>query len=535
MDVLNHPKLGSGANGTKLPDSVDVVVLGAGGAGLSAALFAALRGERVLIVERTEFVGGTTAWSAGTTWVPGTHHAAQVNPSDTLEEVAKYLDTVVGDRSPRALRQAFLSRGAQAVKQLEEKTQVRYRPYPLHPDYEADQPGASLNGRALEPLPFDGRTLGPLFSLLRPPIPEFTVLGGMMVDRTDINHLLAMTRSWASLRHSLRIIVRHAMDRLSHPRGTRLVMGNALVGRLLASLAPQSQVSLLMNARTTALHRGEGGVNGVSLAWGDQTATVNVRKGVIVASGGFNRHPARRAQWLPGAQAEWCPGAPGHTGELHDLLEGLGAVYGQGAWSPAFWAPVSRRQRADGSWAVFPHFVLDRAKPGFVTVDAQGNRFVNESTSYHRFALAMQGLGDRAGQPPAVPAWLITDEASLRRYGMGMVRPGGGGLASFVQEGYLIRGSDLDDLARQLQLPAATLRSTVERLNQMAQTGSDPDFHRGETAYQRNIGDASRGLPNPNIGPMGPAHGGANVTGVELQRVAGAWAQGAEVGVGQAA
>ena len=384
----------------------DVVVLGAGGAGLSAALFAALNGDRVLLVERTEFVGGTTAWSAGTTWIPGTHHAARVNPDDTLANAGLYLDTVVGSRSPRALRDAFLNHGERAVRRVEQSAHVRYRPYPLHPDYEADQAGATLRGRALEPLPFDGRLLGSLFSLLRPPLAEFTVLGGMMVDRTDINHLLGMRRSWASLRHSLRILARHALDRLSQPRGTRLVMGNALVARLLASLASQDHATLVTQVRVSAIERSTAGgrIDTVVLDDGQRQARVSARKGVIVASGGFNRHPQRRAQHLPGADIAWCPGAPGHTGELHDLLEGLGAVYGQGAANPAFWAPVSRRQRADGSWAVFPHFVLDRAKPGFVTIDAQGDRFVNESTSYHRFALAMQGLGDRQDQTPVVPA-----------------------------------------------------------------------------------------------------------------------------------
>ena len=482
----------------------DVAVLGAGNAGLSAALFAALNGQRVLVVERTAWVGGTSAWSAGTTWVPGTHHAAQVNPHDALDQAERYLDTVVGPRSPSVVRRAFLQAGARAVQRLEQHTQVRYRPYPLHPDYEADQPGATLSGRALEPLPFDGRSLGPLFGLLRPPIPEFTVLGGMMVDRTDIHHLLAMTRSWASFRHALRLIGRHVLDRMTHPRGTRLVMGNALIARQLASLARLPNVTLLTQAHTSALHRGPQGVDGLTVEAGGHSRRMGVKAGVVLASGGFNRHAQRRAQYLPGADIAWCPGAPGHTGELHDLVQGLGGVYGQGAWSPAFWAPVSLRQRADGSTAVFPHFVLDRAKPGFVTVDAQGRRFVNESTSYHRFALAMQGQGDRPGAHRVVPAWLITDQASLRRYGMGMVRPGGGGLNGFVNEGYLTCADTLAALAQRLGMDARTLQDTVDTLNRHAQDGQDPDFQRGTTAYQRNIGDATRGLPNPNLGPIGP-------------------------------
>ena len=202
----------------------DLVVIGAGGAGLSAAVFAAIEGASVLVIERTGFVGGTTAWSAGTTWVPGTHHASKVNPNDTISNAAVYLDNAVGAHSPAAMRAAFLRHGAEAVAKIEARSSLKFRPYPKHPDYISDLPGATLCGRALEPLPFDGRLLKECFALLRPPIPEFTVLGGMMVDRTDINHLLSITQSWASLKHSAAILWRHLRDRISYPRGTRLVM-----------------------------------------------------------------------------------------------------------------------------------------------------------------------------------------------------------------------------------------------------------------------------------------------------------------------
>ena len=138
----------------------DLVVIGAGGAGMAAALFAALDGKKVLLVERTEHVGGTTAWSAGTTWVPGTHHAAAVNPGDTLADAARYLSNAIGDRTPPVLRQAFLDNGAAAIRQLEDRTELKFRPYPKHPDYISDLGGSTLNGRALEPLPFDGPLAG---------------------------------------------------------------------------------------------------------------------------------------------------------------------------------------------------------------------------------------------------------------------------------------------------------------------------------------------------------------------------------------
>ena len=480
-------------------DTYDVVVVGAGGAGLSAALFAAIDGARVLLVEHTEYVGGSTALSAGTTWVPGSHHAACVNQTDTLAAAALYLTHAVGERSPAPLRQAFLDNGPAAVTHIEANSDVKYRACAKHPDYISDLPGSTLNGRALEPLPFDGRLLGGLFKLIRPPIPEFTVLGGMMVDRGDINHLLGMGSSLASAGHSAKLLLRHAADRLGHPRGTRLVMGNALVGRLLYSLSRRSNATLLLNTSAEAMVRGKDGVDAITLTKDGKSRSVRVRGGVILASGGFNRHPALRKAMLPGADPAWCPGAPGHTGAAHDLALGLGAHYGSGALTHAFWAPVSLRKRADGSNAVFPHFVMDRAKPGMLSVDQAGRRFVNESTSYHLFGLAQQ-----RGQPgaAAIPAYLVCDAEALRKYGIGMVRPGGKGLAPFLADGYLVQGQTLEELAQQLGIDAPGLAASVARHNAFAQTGVDSDFQRGVTAYQQNIGDPAWSGKNPNLGAL---------------------------------
>jgi hypothetical protein len=477
----------------------DVVVVGAGGAGMACALFSALRGARVLLVEHTGLVGGTTALSAGSAWIPGTRHAAQVNPADTLSDSARYLDLAVADAAPAALREAFLANGERTVALLEADTDVQFRPYARHPDYISDLAGSTLNGRALEPLPFDARQLGDLFRLLREPIPEFTVLGGMMVDRTDINHLLGMTRSWASLRHSAALLLRHLRDRLSHPRGTRLVMGNALAGRLLHSLAQRSEVTLAMNTALADFTTDTKGHIQVTLAQGSERCSVTVNGGLVLASGGFSRHPALRAQWLPGADPAWSPLSPGTTGTAIELALQRGAHFNTGARTASYWAPVSRRTRADGSTAVFPHFVMDRAKPGTMVVNQAGRRFLNESTSYHLFGLAMQAAHRES---PAIPAWLLADARALRQYGLGMVRPGGRGLAAFLADGYLVEAASVRELAVKLDMHPDQLEHSVARFNGFAETGIDTDFQRGVTAYQHNIGDATWPGKNPNLGAL---------------------------------
>jgi succinate dehydrogenase/fumarate reductase flavoprotein subunit len=479
----------------------DVVVIGSGGAGLSAALCAAIDGARVLVVERTSHLGGTTALSAGTTWVPCTERGLKVQPDDTLARASQFLDLAVGPRADRRLRQAFLDNGPAAVAKLEHHSDVQYQVRSLHPDYLSELEGSALRGRAIEPIPFDGRLLGPALSLIRPPIPEFTVLGGMMVDRDDIFHLLRLTQSWASFKYALRIIARHARDRLFWPRGTRLVMGNALIGRLLLSLIKRG-VHIVTETELTALVQDGSAIQGVVLTQTRQGQTVQrqvlATGGVVLASGGFNRHPQRRGEMLPGAHPDWCPAAPGHTGQALDLALQAGAVLGDGGLSHAFWAPVSIRRRADGSTAAFPHFVMDRGKPGMLTVNQAGRRFLNESTSYHLFGIEMQKQADA----PSVPSWLICDAAALKRYGLGMVRPGGKGLAPFLADGYLIQASNVADLARQLQMDAAVLQATLSDFNAMADQGVDTQFHRGTTDYQRANGDALWPGPNPCLGAL---------------------------------
>ena len=477
----------------------DVVVIGAGNAGMAAALYAAIDGARVLLVERTSHVGGSSALSGGTTWVPCTHHGATVNPDDTLEAAERYLDHAVGERSSAAVRRAFLQNGPEAVRHIEDNSDVKYRAVPRHPDYISDLPGSTVAGRALEPVPFDGRLLGDLFQLVRPPISEFTVLHGMMVDRIDIAHLLAPFKSFTSMRHVISILLRHISDRMRYPRGSRLVMGNAHIARLLYSLSKRDNVTLAIETEMEQMHTGVNGVEAVTLRHNGQRVTVQVRGGVILASGGFNRHPQLRETMLPGIDAGWCPGAPGHTGQAHEVAKQLGAHYGQGALSHAFWAPVSIRRRFDGSRAVFPHFVFDRAKPGMITVNQDGERFLNESTSYHLFGIAMQ---EANRTKPSIPAWLVCDAEAMRKYGMGMVRPQEKNFEPYLADGYLTRASTLEELAGKIGVSPEKLRASVEQINSYAERGEDPDFGRGTTLYQKNLGDPNWSGKNPSIGPI---------------------------------
>ncbi len=477
----------------------DVVVIGAGAAGMSAALFAAIRGAKTLLVEKTDFVGGTSAFSAGSIWIPNTRHASAVGASDSAANVERYLQQIVGNRADTALRASFLRAGPEAVDALENHSEVKLHAYARHPDYRSELDGAVVAGRALEPLPFDGRLLGEAFKLVRPPLPEFTLLGGMMVDRTDIGHLLSSTKSVKSLLHSTKLLARHARDRLAHGRGTRLVMGNALVGRLLYSLI-RRDVDILNRASLTKIVRvADGRVTNAVLASDGVSREIGIDGGLILAGGGFSRHAVRRPVAL-GTDEAWSSVASGANGDAQDKAIEIGARISDRDLSPAFWAPASIRRRRDGSQAVFPHFVLDRGKPGTLVVDSNGRRFLNEAISYHQFALEMLAQGKSA-----IPAFLIADAAAVRKYGLGMVRPGGWGTKSAVADGYLIVGDTIEQLAQRLNIDPDNLHETVDRMNGFAQTGRDLDFDRGSTVYQNHNGDVSAGGANPNLGPIATA------------------------------
>ncbi len=424
--------------------------------------------------------------------MPNTRLAKTVDAVDSPERVLRYLDNAVGNRSPRAMREAFVENGPRAIHTLMDRTVAQFRARPHHPDYLYELEGSTAKGRALEPEPFRADALGRDLQLIRPAIPEFTILGGLQVDRDDINHLLSMGKSTKSLAHAVKLIGTFMVDKLRYGRSARLVMGNALVGRLLMAARTAGADVRVKTKVSTLEPEGDGQL--LTLEGGDQ---ILASGGVILATGGFGRHPTRRAEMLPEPLAPHSPTAPGHTGAMHDLVLAQGARYGEGAASNVFWAPMSTRKRGDGSWAVFPHFVFDRSKPGIVAVDKQGERFTNEARSYHEFGLAQYATG-------TIPAYLVTDAEGLRKYGLGMVRPGARGAKALIADGYLKEAPTLRALAATLGISADGLAATVTKMNGFAETGKDMDFNRGETVYECANGDATHG-PNPTLGSIGTA------------------------------
>lgn len=483
-----------GAAATGDGETFDVVVVGSGAAGLTAAATAAARGCSVLLLEATDKVGGTTAISGGMVWIPANAKAAAEGRPDTLEAARTYLEAVLppGDRQRLA---AFLDHGDEAVRDLEARTSLRLVPVPTYPDYYPDLPGATTGGRVLEPVPYDGRGLGQAFAMLRDPLPEFTLFGGMMISRQDIPHLRRAGRSARSAWHVAKLVGRYALQRLRAPRGTTLYLGNALAARLLRSALDLGATVRTGTAVERLLTDGTGRVTGVETRREGRLATVAARRGVILATGGASHDAALRADFVPGTA-----GTLTATVDAGDVSRGARLAMAVGArLSPpgeagAFWVPASTFVRRDGSRGVFPHTVTDRAKPGLIAVGGDGRRFVNEAVSYHEFVRAQIAHG-------AVPAWLICDRDFLWRYGLGKVKPFARRLGSDLASGYLKRGATPAELAAAIGVPASALAGTIETFNRDADRGEDRAFGRGRDAYQRHLGDSDR-RPNPCVAPI---------------------------------
>ncbi len=480
---------------TERVEEVDLLVCGAGAGGMTAALIAALEGLNVVLAEKTDQVGGTTSTSGGTTWVPGTHLSEQAGVPDSLEDARTFLETVVANRGGGRLREAFLTSGRAAIEELDRRTEVKFVAAAAHPDY-LDGPGAAYGGRALGPIAFDGRLLSREdFERVRPPRREFMGLGGMMVGRTELGALLSPFASAANLRDTLSIVGRYGLDRLRYRRGTRLLMGNALVARLLYSLR-KVNVPILFETGVTELIVEEGRVTGAVLTSPSGPRRIRARKGVVLATGGICWNRAIREKLFPPGTRDYALGPETNTGDGADVATAIGARFDDGGDSPALWMPCSSFTRPDGSLAVWPHIILDRAKPGLFAIDAKGKRFVNEANSYHDFAMGQIENG-------AIPAHLICDAAFMRRYGMGMILPGASNLKAMVKAGYVIEAQTLAELAQRIGCDPATLAATVTEYNTFAASGVDERFGRGSSVVNRFNGDAQAGGANPCLGPVG--------------------------------
>lgn len=468
--------------------SYDVIVVGSGAAGLTAAVTAAHKGLKVLVLEKMDHFGGTTAVSGGGVWIPGNLHAVAAGIVDPVPVARQYVLDAVGDGVRPELVDAYLDNGPAMIEFLAAKTQVSFVNAPPSWDWYPEIPGARDTGRLLAVREYDGKKLGKTFADLTPARTEFNAPGGFMIDLFDLPHLARIGKSLTSTMYMGKLALRFLADRLrGYPRGTRLTMGNALAARLIRS-ALDAGVDMRKMVSVAGLQIDHARVTGVNLQGGE---TALASKGVVLATGGWSMNPQLRKAYMPFADDHVSIMQAGSTGDGMNLALDNGAVVdGINHGGNGVWAVVSTLQREDGSLARYAH-LIDMAKPGCIAVNARGERFGNEASPM--FAEAMHKTG-------SVPAWLVADALFVKSYGLGMVFPGGGGLKTLLAAGYIIAAPTLAALAVRMGVDATGLATSVAQVNRDAPSGIDTGFAKGAAAIDREMGDPAHVI-NPCFGP----------------------------------
>lgn len=489
--------MGSGQRGR----ACDVLIIGSGAGGLSTAIVAKKGGLDVLVIEKEEFFGGTTAFSGGVLWIPGNAHARKAGIVDTREAAVTYLRNEAGNYFSEKAIDAFLDEGPRMLEFFERETDAKFL-LSGYPDYHPDVAGGAAIGRSVTAAPFDARQLGDEIKRLRPPLSTITFIGMMFnSSNEDLKHFFRATRSLTSAVYVAKRLVSHLKDLALYRRGVQVTSGNALVARL-AKTTFDLKIPLLTGTAAERLLIENGAVRGAVVRDSQGgNYQISARRAVVLACGGFPHDAQRIARAYPhvargGQHLSATPS--GNTGDGVKMAEQAGGICDIRFPSAAAWMPVSKVPLGHGKFGVFPHLV-DRYKPGIIAVNRRGKRFTNESNSYHDTGTAM--IADNESEAETA-AWLICDHATIRKYGLGYAKPAPVPIGIYVRSGYLQTAPTLQELARVAGIDADALMRTVGEYNKGAVTGEDREFGRGSTAFNRFLGDPDNKL-NPNVAPIG--------------------------------
>ncbi|MBA8962814.1 succinate dehydrogenase/fumarate reductase flavoprotein subunit [Rhodococcus percolatus] len=480
----------------------DVVVIGSGAGGLSAAVAAADGGASVLVVEKADTCGGATAWSGGWMWTPRNLFAQADGVNEDRSLPRTYLEHRLGENFDAAKVDALLDGAPEMVEFFEKKTALQFVPGAKIADIHGDTPGAGTGHRSVGPKPVSLRKLGPdVAALLRRQLYETSFLGMGIMAGPDLQAFLHSTRSAKEFVHCARRVSTHLLDLATTRRGQQLVNGTALVGRLLRS-ALDAGVEIRVSTAATALTTDSAGtVTGVRLEGPDGAYSVSARRGVVLATGGFSRDVDRRRELFPRTptgREHWTLTPSTTTGDGITLGESVGGRLDRSVASPVAYCPVSIIRYRNGKEGVFPH-ILDRGKPGAIGVLADGRRFVNEALGYHDYTLAMVA---QVPDGDEVCSWLIADQRYLRYFPLGMAKPLPIPTWPYLKSGYLTRGRTVRELAEKIGVDPDGLEKTVAAFNEGARDGVDPEFGRGTTPFTVGSGDADNPWPNASLAPL---------------------------------
>lgn len=477
-------------------ETFDVVVIGSGAGGLSAAVTAAHHGLRVVIIEKAEVLGGTTVWSGGWIFAPRNPLSRRQGTVEGIEAPQTYLREVLGPFFNAERVRAFLVHAPRMVQFFEENTALQFESGSHIPDTYGTIEGAGTGGRSVIAAPYDGRELGPLMKLLRKPLPETTFMGLTIQAGADLRAFMTVLRSPRSFAHVSKRLARHILDLIVHGRAMQLRNGSALIARLMRSAADLG-VEFRIDIGAIRLVSDKGRVTGVVVRTPDGDRTIAAEHGIVLAGGGFSSNPELCRQLLPAADLHHTLAVPEARGDAMRMAAEVGGAFNANVASPAAWCPVSLVTWPDGRKGVFPH-IIERGKPGIIGVTRDGKRFCNEGEGYHDY---VTNLLQAVGPNNRAESWLICTRAFQRRYGLGVSRPYPVPMHHWVRSGYLVQSASIEGLATACGIDPLGLRATIDEWNEHARDGQDPKFGRGSTPYQRLQGDPDN-RPNPCVAPI---------------------------------
>jgi 3-oxosteroid 1-dehydrogenase len=479
---------------------VDVLIVGSGGGGMTAALTAEASGLDALVVEKSSYFGGSTALSGGGIWVPGAPAQRREGYVPDPDGVVEYLRLITGGLVSEARIRQYVESSPQMLEFLERLSPwLEFVWKPGYADYYPELPGGSELGSTINVPPIDLRKLGDDEQMLLKPLA--LAPKGIWLGPKELRSFYRVRQSWAGKGVLLKLISRMVRARVF---GERIAaIGQSLAARLRLAMRERSIPLWLDSPMADLLTDADGSVTGALVERNGTKQRIGARRGVILASGGFDHDLAWRKEHQPVVDQDWSFGNPASMGDGIRAGQKIGAateLLDEAWWFPAIQWPDGRMQ-----------FMLnERMMPAQFIVNGEGKRFINEAAPYMDFGHAMID-GQKSGVTH-IPCWLITDHRSFNRYVVGGHLPipkipgapvptGRKVPAAWLDSGVVKAAMGWDELSAKIGVPADQLRATATRFDELARKGHDDDFNRGDSVYDNYYGDPT--LPNPNLYPLG--------------------------------
>lgn len=461
-----------------------MVVVGAGGAGMTAALAAQARGLETVLLEKSAYFGGSTARSGGGVWIPNNYALKAAGQGDDPEQSRLYLDSIVGDVVPKVRRDTYLARGPEVMDFIREQTPLRFVWVPQYADYHPEAPGGRAAGRSAEPVPMDARFLGDELGRLHP---QYTKApANLIVTQADYRKISLGLRTIRGPLTMAKVLLKRIVSLV---RGQKMyAMGNAIAIGLRKGLL-DAGVPVHYETELTDLVLEDGRVVGVRVRRDGVESVVRARRGVILGSGGFEKNLEMREKYQPQpTSVDWTTGSQFNTGG--GVLAGIAAGAQVDLMDDAWWGPTI--PLPSGPWFC----LAERNLPGSIIVNQAGQRFMNEALPYVE-AVHEIYKGEASGIGH-VPAWMVIDQRYRNRYLFAGLSPRQPFPGRWYKNGTVKKAATIEELAEQIEVPPGALTETVARFNGFAQAGVDEDFHRGESAYDKYYSDPTV-KPNPSL------------------------------------